>query len=253
MSIAALLTNEAKLQVYELKQYWFETVSSTVMLCAVFAGLFYGIKSFGSADENTSLDGLVFGFLLWIFAFSAYSGVTKSLIEDNQKGFLEQLFLCPAGYVWLMLARALVEMVWSIFFVTVIAFITMAITGNWLDMNFLYFYLLLFVSAPSLIGLGFIITGLTLNFKRVTTVAALFNIGFMGLVAVDALPFNLFTLLPFSAGASLTRDIVLNGEALNLMHLAIVAGNSLIYLTFGLIIYKALEKRAKAHNLIGQY
>lgn len=253
MSFGLLIINETKLTIYELKQYWFETVSSTIMLCGVFAGLFYGIKSFGDTTEATSLDGLVFGYLLWVFALSAYGGVTKSIIEDNQKGFLEQLFLCPSGYVKLMLARALVEILWSIFFVTLMAVLTMAITDNWLDMNFVTFFALLFVAAPSLAGLGFIISGLTLNFKRVGTVAALFNIGFMGMVAIDALPFNIFTLLPFTAGASLARDVVLNGEAINLVHLAIVAANSAVYLAIGIFFYSLLEKRAKRLNLLGQY
>jgi ABC-2 type transport system permease protein len=254
MSFSALVTNEAKLQIYEMRQYWFETVSGLVMMCAVFAGLFYGVKSYTpTGDEANSLDGLVFGFLLWIFALSAYGSVTKSLIEDNQKGFLEQLFLCPAGFNQLMIARSLVEMIWSMVWVTLIAWITMAVTGNWLDLNFFYFYFLVLIAAPSLVGLGFIVSGLALNFKRVGTIAALFNIGFMGLVAVDALPFSVFTLLPFTAGATLARDVLLQGEPLDLAHLAIVAVNSLVYLLGGLYIFSKLEKRAKKHNLIGQY
>lgn len=254
MSFPALVANETKLQVYEMKQYWFETVSSIVMMCGVFVGLFYGVKSYTGVGEQTgSLDGLVFGFLLWIFALSAYSSVTKSLIEDNQKGFLEQLFLCPGGFTRLMLARALVELLWSVIFVTVIAWLTMTLTGNWLEFNFLYFYLLMFISLPSLVGLGFIICGLAINFKRVSTVAALFNIAFMGLVALDALPLNIFTLLPFTAGASLARDVLLQGDPLNLAHLAIVAINSAVYLLVGLYLYVRLEKRAKKHNLIAQY
>ncbi|MCJ8274952.1 MAG: ABC transporter permease [Psychrosphaera sp.] len=254
MSFSALVANETKLQVYEMKQYWFETISSLVMMCAVFAGLFYGVKSFTNpGDGATSLDGLVFGFLLWIFALSAYSSITKSLVEDNQKGFLEQLFLCPQGITQLMLARALVEMLWSMVFVTLLAWITMALTGNWIDLNFFYFYLLMLISSLSLIGLGFIVCGLALNFKKVGTIAALFNVAFMGLVAIDALPLNVFALLPFTAGASLSRDIILQNEPLNLTHLAIVASNSAVYLGVGIYLFKRLVKRAKRLNLIGQY
>jgi ABC-2 type transport system permease protein len=254
MSFSALVANETKLQLYEMKQYWFETVSSLVMMCAVFAGLFYGVKSFTTpGDGATSLDGLVFGFLLWIFALSAYSSITKSLVEDNQKGFLEQLFLCPNGFTQLMLARAFVEMLSSVVFVTLIAYITMLLTDNWIDLNFFYFYLLMFISSLSLIGLGFIVSGLALNFKKVGTIAALFNIAFMGLVAIDALPLNVFTLLPFTAGASLSRDILLQNEPLNMFHLFIVAINSVVYLVVGIFVFKRLEKRAKRLNLLGQY
>ena len=254
MNFLALFTNEAKLQCYEMKQYWFETVSSIVVMCGMFAGLFYGIQSFtNDASGESSLDGLVFGFLLWTFATTSYNAVTKSVIEDNQKGFIEQLFLCPMGFSRLMLARSLVEMIWGVIFMTTIAWITMAITGNWLEINFIYFYLLLFISAFSLVGLGFIVSGLALIYKRVGTIGALFNIAFMGLVAIDALPFNIYSLLPFTAGASLTREVILQGAPLDLLDLLLVATNSSVYFFGGLYIFSKLEKRAKKLNLIGQY
>ena len=91
-----LCINETKLGFYEMKQYWFESVAGIVMMTAVFLGLFFGIKTFLlTGDDTSSLDGLLFGYILWSFSTSAYSSVTSSIIEDNQKGFLEQLFLCP--------------------------------------------------------------------------------------------------------------------------------------------------------------
>ena len=196
---------------------------------------------------------MVFGFLMWLFATTAYNAVTKSLIEDNQKGFIEQLFLCPMGFTRLMLARSLVEMFSGVIYVTVMIWLTMALTDNWLTLNFLYLYSLLFVAGLSLVGLGFVISGLALIYKRVGTIGALFNIGFMGLVAVDALPFNAYSLLPFTAGASLAREVILQGEPLNLVHLGVVIVNSLVYLLAGLAIFNKLEKRAKKLNLISQY
>ncbi|NQY64242.1 MAG: ABC transporter permease [Alteromonadaceae bacterium] len=254
MNYLSLFTNEAKLHLHQLKQYWFESVSSIVLICGMFIGLFYGIQSFTSDTGNAnSLDGLVFGLLLWYFAMSAYGAITQSLIEDNQKGYIEQLFLCPMGFSKLMLVRALVEMISGVILMTAIAWITMALTGTWLEINFFYFYLLLFIAAFSLIGLGFIVSGLALIYKKVGTIGALFNIGFMGLVAIDALPINIFTLLPFTAGASLTREVILQGEALNYLDLLVVVANSAVYFFGGLFIFGKLEKRAKKLNLIGQY
>jgi ABC-2 type transport system permease protein len=254
MNFLSLIANETELMYIEMRQYWFETVTSLVIMSVMFTGLFYGVKSFiGDNQDTTSLDGLVFGFLLWTFASSAYLSVGKSVVEDNQKGFIEQLFLCPVGFSQLMLVRTLVEMTWGMVFLTVIAIIAMFLTGNWIAINFFYFYLLLMVSAPSLIGVGFIISGLALVYKRIDAVAMLINIGLMGLVALDALPVNLFSLLPFTAGASLARDVVLEGGALNIMHLGVVVANSVVYLLIGLFAFNKLEKRAKKLNLIGQY
>lgn len=249
-----LFVNEMKLQWYEMRQYWFETLSGLFFITGIFLGLFYGIKSFVlDQGDGQSLDGLLFGFLLWTFATGAYGSVTKSVIEDTQKGYIEQLFLCPSGFISLMLYRSLSESLVGLVMLTAIAYIVMAITGNWIAINFAYLYSILLLSAPSLVGFGLMISGLALRFKRVETVGALLTLALMGLVALDGLPLNIFTFLPFVPGASLARDIVLEQSTLRLDHLLIVISNSVVYLAGGIFVFKAFEKQAKKRNLIGQY
>lgn len=249
-----LFSNEIRLQWYEMRQYWFETLSGLFFITAIFLGLFYGIKGFVlEQGDGQSLNGLLFGFLLWTFATGAYGSVTKTIVDDMQKGYLEQLFLCPNGFVSLILYRAFSESLVGLLFLTAIAYIVMALTGNWLNLNFAYFYGILLLSAPSLIGFGLMISGLALLFKRVETIGAMLNLGLMGLVALDGLPLNWFTFLPFVPGASLARDIVLDQSPLVLSHLLIVTANSAIYLLGGIWLFKVFEKQAKKRNLIGQY
>jgi ABC-2 type transport system permease protein len=81
----------------------------------------------------------------------------------------------------------------------------------------------------------------------------LLNLAFMGLVALDGLPLNVFTFLPFVPGASMARDIVLDQSLFRLDHLLIVMANSLVYLVGGIFAFKAFERQAKKRNLIGQY
>ena len=249
-----LFVNEMRLQCYEMRQYWFETLSGLIFITGVFLGLFYGIKSFVlEQGDGQSLDGLLFGYLLWTFAAGAYGSITKSVVEDTQKGYLEQLFLCPNGSISLMLYRSLSDSIVGLVFLTVIAYVVMAITGNWLTINFGYFYGILLLAAPSLVGFGLMISGLALLFKRVETVGAMLTLALMGLVALDGLPLNAFTFLPFVSGASLARDVVLDQNALRLDYVLIVIANSLVYLTGGIYMFKAFEKQAKKRNLIGQY
>jgi len=249
-----LLVNEIKLQLYEMRQYWFETLSGLFFITGIFLGLFFGIKGFVlEQGDGQSLDGLLFGFLLWTFASGAYGSIIKSVVEDTQKGYIEQLFLCPNGFVILMLFRSLSESVVGLLSLTAIAYVVMAITGNWLDINFAYLYGILLLSAPSLVGFGLMISGLALLFKRVETVGAFLTLALIGLVALDGLPLNVFTFLPFVPGASLARDIVLDQDLLRLDHLLIVFTNSFVYLISGIFVFKVFEKQAKKRNLIGQY
>jgi ABC-2 type transport system permease protein len=243
-----------RLQWYEMRQYWFETFSGLIFITGIFLGLFYGIKGFVlEQGDGQSLDGLFFGFLLWTFASGAYGSITKSVIDDTQKGYMEQLFLCPNGFISLMLCRSLSESFVSLATLTAIAYVVMAITGNWLDINFAYLYGILLLSAPSLVGFGLMISGLALLYKRVETVGAMLTLALMGLVALDGLPLNIFTFLPFVPGASLARDIVLDQGVLKFDHFLIVVTNSVVYLAAGIVVFRTFEKQAKKRNLIGQY
>ena len=249
-----LLVNETRLQYYEMRQYWFETGSALAFMTAVFIGLFYGVKSFiVNQQDASSLDGLLFGFILWSFASSAYGSITKSVIEDTQKGYIEQLFLCPKGFVRVMLCRATIEALSGLIIMTIIAYLSMWLTGNWITLHLPMLYGILLLAAPSLVGLGLMVSGLALMFKRVSTIGAMLTLALMGLVALDGLPLNLFSLLPFVAGSSLARLVVLNHQPLELIDILIVAGNSAGYLFAGILIFTYCEKRAKRHNLIGQY
>lgn len=87
-----------------------------------------------------------------------------------------------------MLHRSLSKSVVGIVLLTVIAYFVMWITGNWLYINFVHFYVILLLSASSLVGFGLMISGPTLLFKRVETGGALFNLAYMGIVALDGLP-----------------------------------------------------------------
>ena len=79
------------------------------------------------------------------------------------------------------------------------------------------------------------------------------NFALIGLVSLPALPFNLFSVLPFAAANTLAREVVLQSTEAPLSHVGIVLGNSLIYLVIGLSVFAVFEKLAKQSNLIGQY
>ena len=249
-----LIINEFRLQWHEMRQYWFETVSGLLFICGMFIGIFYGIRSFVmDGQEDQSLDGLVFGFLLWTFATSAYGSITKSLIEDTQRGYIEQLFLCPKGILRLLFCRAFADLVTGFVMLIAVAYLVMWLTNSWLSINFFYFYGLLLLAAPSLIGLGLFVSAFALLFKKVETIGAFISLGLMGIVALDAFPISPLTFLPFVPGASLTRDVILNGESLSMLHLGIVGLNSVAYLAIGWLTFDRFEKLAKQRNLIGQY
>ena len=254
MKLVHLFINEAKLLGHELRQYWFETALGIVVMVGVFCGLFYGIHVAAEGQTNSSsMEGLVFGFLLWSFASGTYNTVGSNIIEDNQKGLLEQLFMSPIGFYQLMLIRASVHMLWSMLLLTVMSYLVMAATGVWLNINFLLLFAVLILGAPALLGLSFFLSSFALVFKKVSALVAIIHIALMGIVALDALPLNVFSYLPFAPGASFARDLVLYGKPWIISDLMVVLANSTFYMVVGVTTFVKMECYAKRKNLLGQY
>lgn len=254
MSWWLLFKNEVKLQVFDMRQYWFEALAGLVVVSGLFTALFYGVKSFAfEGAEGQSLDGLVFGFLLWAFASAAYMSVTKTVVEDTQKGYIEQLFINPKGFTAILFVKAMVELLSALMFMTLMAYLVMWFTGNWLDIDFARFFLVLIIAAPSLIGLGLFVSGFALVYKRVDTIGQMLALALMALVALEGLPFGPVSLLPFTPGVSLAKSWVLHQGDFNVQDILIVITNSAFYFALGSIVFKHFEKVAKRKNLIGQY
>ncbi len=254
MKLIYLLINEAKLLGHELRQYWFETVLGLGVMIGVFCGLFYGISMASDGNTNaSSMEGLVFGFLLWSFASGTYNTVASNIIEDNQKGVLEQLFMSPIGFSQLMLVRAVVQMAWSLLLLLVVSHLVMAATGVWLEINFLLLFAVLLLGAPALLGLSFFLSSFALVFKKISALVAIIHIALIAIVALDALPLNGFSFLPFAPGASLARDLVLNHSDVVMTDVLVVLANAAFYMALGLITFMKMETLAKRKNLLSQY
>lgn len=253
-NLARLVINECRLQFYEMRQYWVETVIGLLFLSGIFLALFFGIKIFVQDGDNAiSLDGLMMGYIIFTFYSGAYNGVPETLADYTQKGFLEQLYMTPFGFSWILMARVLATLFVSTLATIVLSYFAMAVSGNWIDLNFIILMPLLFLAAPSIIGIGLIVGGLTLVYKRLGIISNLAMLGIIGLISVPALPLSAASFLPLAPGADLARLVILENQSLQLDHLLIVALNSAFYLALGMIFYKRFERMAKKKNLIGQY
>jgi ABC-2 type transport system permease protein len=255
MKFWRLLITEFRLHMYMTNQYRFESVLFIFIYSAVFAGLFYGAKSFlpGDMSSDATLDKLMFGYFMYIYAMLTFNAAPHGVVEDTNRGYIDQLIMAPQGFLKLLTARVLVKVAWSVVQLTVLVYVAMFITGNWIDFNFLAFYGLLLLATPSLIGIGFINCGLAHVFKKINIVNGLVTMSLMFLVAIDAYPVNVASALPFILGASIARDVVLEGASIPIADIALIVLNSAVYLGIGVYLYGLFERRAKRLNMIGVY
>jgi ABC-2 type transport system permease protein len=250
----ALAVSETKKRMIERARYLGDTVSSIITIYVVFLGIFYGFRGLaGPALPETRLEVLILVYLSWLFALTALQTFSTEVSEEMQRGTLEQLYLSPYGIWSVLVARAVVELVWSFVLVGVILVLIMATTGVWVPVVNGSAIAAILLAIPGLWGVGIAFGGLILINKRAQGLLQILNFALIGLVALNAYPFNATALLPFSAGAATVRAILLEGAALTPGWAAYLAGSSLVYLVIGVVAYRLFERAARRRNLLGQY
>lgn len=254
MKLLNLLQGEIIKYTAELKRYFFETISGVVMLTTLFLLMFYGIRFFAGPDlGDRSLDSLVIGYILWLLATMGYQTISNMIRQETERGTMEQLYLCSMGIEWPLIIRTFLESVYNFMLCFVVLICCMLITGNWLEINFFHFAGVLFISLPSLWGLGLILGSLTLLLKKIGIISQFMQFAFIALIAVNAYPINVFSFLPFASGATTIRTGIVHGIEFPLYWYFIILGINLIYFFTGIIVYKIIESLARKRNLLCQY
>jgi ABC-2 type transport system permease protein len=113
-----------------------------------------------------------------------------------------------------------------------------------------------FLSVCTAVGVGYVLGGLALVFKRIENVFQIVQFAFVGLVAapVDSVP--ALKLLPLALGADLLRDGMGAGVPLwdlPTTDLALLVGTAAGYLLVGYVLFGLLSRKARADGKLGKY
>ncbi len=242
----------------ELKRYAFNTLSGLVTLYLIFLLIFAGAKyaqGFGINLFGESLEGLVVGFLVWTFALSAYSDLSWSIMREAQQGTLEQLYMCPFGFRFVSFAWIVSSFLTTFVFSGTLLFLMMVTTGKYLHLPIGTLLPLAFLTVAPIYGVGFVMAGLALVFKRIQAFFQILQFVFV---------FFLFTppdswwakTLPLSLGTRLIGKVMTEGQSprdLPPLDLLVLLGVAAFYLGLGLLIFSVCERIAKNRGLLAHY
>lgn len=249
-----LLINETMFSLLMMRRYLFDTVVGLVTVYILFLVIFYGLKVFAGGNiEGAQLDAIIVGYILWMFALSAYTSTSGFILEEAKQGTLEQLFMSPAGFHNIMLVRLAVSFGTSAIFNMSLLFLTMLTTGRWLDIPLFAMLGVIALAIPSVYGLGYIIAGFAILFKRVAAISNIMQFILIGLVSLSSVPLNALSFLPFTSAANLVNQMIVEDTSISLWWLGFIALNSLVYYVVGVLVFKFFEKRAMALNVLGHY
>ena len=254
MRVLNLFGAEGRMMYWSLRRYMFNTVAMVAVLFLIFMGMFWGVKTIGgSGVTGDSLDSMLVGYILWVSAMLALGNTGGEILGESQKGTLEQLYLSPLGAHKIFFFRALVNILFNFIIMTIMLYLSMAATGRWMSVNLLYLYGMVLLSTLSLVGISFMMGGLGLIHKKVSSVNGILSFGLIGLMLLPTYPITPYAFLPFIAGAAAVRNSIVQGATFPAWWYLFIAGNSIFYLALGLAVFKKMETKAKKLNKMSQY
>ncbi len=238
----------------ELRRYFLNTLMTMGGILILFLLVFTGLRSFEAGTDT--LQGSIIGFAMWTFAVMAYSEMSWGLLQEARDGTLEQLYLTPSTFRRISAYRVLGSFLFQFLLFVIFLGIMMFITGQHLSLN-PGVIILIGLTLLSIYGLGYIMGGLSLVFKKVQAGNQILQFLFILLLVLPTITnHQIIYVVPLSWGNQMINRMMINGLSLldfTLIEYSILLVNSFAYLIIGLFIFSLMEKTAKKRGLLGHY
>lgn len=240
-----------------MRRYLFNTLSMIITLYIVFCLIFFGARALiGGADMGDTLEGLIVGYFVWMLALLAYSDLAWYIYNEAQMGTLEQMYLTPAGFHRVNAAYLVSNLAIHLMILFVMLGLMIITSGQKLHLDLISILPLLLLTVGSATGVGFIMGGLALVYKRIQASMQILQFVFVIFLTIPLSTYPAAAALPLAMGNSLLRMVMVDG--LRLWELPgtgmlILTLTSAFYLALGLWIFSRCERIARRDGLLGQY
>jgi len=249
-----------------LQEQWHYKLNYFSSIVATFI-FFFGLVLVVGGDGDPLLT-MVMGFLFWYYGAGIIDEMVIYTVEEAQLGTLEQIFVTRTP-VWAMLISKLIAMV-TLSTARVILFLLLIVLvqqdllhyigrANWGAIVVVGFFILI-----SLSGVGAILFGLTLIFKRIGAFSDIIQYAllfFSGiLVPIEQLPGPLRVisyLSPLTYGVRILESIVIDHRPLRAVIGSgdwwLLVATSCVFVAIGVATSKWCLRKAKIKGIIGHY
>ena len=176
MSEMFLLLKAECLKVFgDIKIYWLNYILGNTNVFFMFFGLFYAF----SKNEQNNLGKLlfVFGLMYWYFGVHSVDLISILMEEEIEQGTLEQLLMSKTPLSVSLMFRIIAQILFDLFkgtFVFLICVFFFKIDfAVVIRKEFFVSVLVFFIGLIAMYGFGYLIAGLSLIYKRATSIASL--------------------------------------------------------------------------------
>lgn len=254
-----LFLEETRRTWIQTKRYPLELIIGMLMMGATFYALILGAQylSGPAVQFGARLDGVILGYGLWMLVLMAMNGIALVLQEEARTGTLEQIYMSVRGPVQVLLQRSLAGLALNLAISVGMLLLMLVVTGRSLT----YRVEVLLPLASVLLGahgLGLLLGGLALVFKRVQGALRLFQIGLLGLVMV---PVETWTgagrigglLIPIAPAAGQMRALMTLDQPFVWREFGFGLANGLAYFLAGVLLFGIADRIARDRGMLGQY
>lgn len=253
-----ILFVEIKFLFIRLKSYWVDWISGNVNLLLGLIFLYLGINSFKENVDNLNTIDLktiqmIVGLYTFVIIQEGITGLVSRVSEGKTSGVFEQIIVNPYGSWFILFCKSVAGAVITVFSLFVFVPLAMIITGKYFSINVIKLIFLLISLYMATIGIGFIIGGLTLIFRRLWSFAYLIQFLVLTLIILPSYPFSLYSLLPISPQAMTINKVIAYNLTISYKWWIYLYLNGFVYFVMGVLIYKKLEEVAREKGVLGHY
>lgn len=240
------------------KRYPLNFFSGVVSIYVIFLAIFMGFRYLGrnNPNYNQSVESLIVGFFLWTYAMAAYARLSWGVTEEANTGTLEQLYMSPIGFNWISVFIVISDFIISSLMEIPILILMMLTTGRWLHIDLLTLLLLFIPTIGGVYGIGFIVGGISLVYKRIRSFFQLLQLLFIFLLMIPVDRAPLAKLLPLSLGTYMINENMTKGVSIFHMSgidLGLLYANFLFYFLLGMWTFSKFEYYARKKGVLGHY
>ena len=253
---------EVRRSLFLARSYWIDYIADLILYTLGFLLLMavYSVAA-GDAFEKRLILNTLIGYITWKVAASTMFAIAQTAVEENKTGTLEQLLITGQNPGFLILRRGLTEFLDYGIRGLILGGVLAAILGLFQPIRFsvLVFF---FLSVMGAFGLGFILSGLVLVFKRISGVLNLtwqMLVFFTGALApIPESVLGAFSkLLPLTWGINAMRASLVDSASLDVLWAdGTIPGlliNTGAYILIGAVVFRWGYNRARSLGTLGQY
>lgn len=237
-------------------RYKLELVSGFIFLFASLMGIILGGKQFlDDKSTDTSILAMISSFLLFFFTNLCLGNPSNECKNAINEGNIEtiSMFSIPLyGYLSLQTFFNMLANIGTFILVGIIASLVLKI--SFISINMIVLIPFYFISLLGGLGIGLMLAGLQLLYKKISYVISLSTIAMSFVLAIFPQTNNIIIeLIPMKAFTTMFKDIVVDKKAPGIVSIVAIIVSSTIFYSLGVIIFNSLLKKAKDKGCLGVY